>query len=41
MFGRSTIWKFSNDVSGQKKVAARDYEDMLQVRNYIAPFFSQ
>lgn len=39
MFGCSTIRKFSNDVSGQKKVAARDYEDMLQVHNYIAPFF--
>ncbi|KAK0226736.1 hypothetical protein EDD85DRAFT_923411 [Armillaria nabsnona] len=29
-FGRSTIRKFSNDVSGQKKLAARDYEDLLQ-----------
>ncbi|SJL13966.1 uncharacterized protein ARMOST_17418 [Armillaria ostoyae] len=29
-FGRSTIRKFSNDVSGQKKFAARDYEDVLQ-----------
>ncbi|KAK0438853.1 uncharacterized protein EV420DRAFT_1651271 [Desarmillaria tabescens] len=29
-FGRSTIHKFSNDVSGQKKFAARDYEDILQ-----------
>ncbi|KAK0488044.1 hypothetical protein EDD18DRAFT_1359990 [Armillaria luteobubalina] len=29
-FGHSTICKFSNDVSGQKKFAARDYEDVLQ-----------
>ncbi|KAK0215256.1 hypothetical protein EDD85DRAFT_798705 [Armillaria nabsnona] len=29
-FGRSTIHKFINDVSGQKKLAARDYEDLLQ-----------
>ncbi|KAK0479044.1 hypothetical protein EDD18DRAFT_1312527 [Armillaria luteobubalina] len=29
-FGHLTIRKFSNDVSGQKKLAARDYEDLLQ-----------
>jgi hypothetical protein len=30
-FGRSTIRKFSSDVSGMKKLAARDFEDLLQV----------
>ncbi|KAK0421769.1 hypothetical protein EV421DRAFT_1915393 [Armillaria borealis] len=29
-FGWLAIHKFSNDVSGQKKTAARDYEDVLQ-----------
>jgi hypothetical protein len=30
-FGRLTIRKFSNDVSAMKKLAARDFEDLLQV----------
>jgi hypothetical protein len=30
-FGRSTIHKFSNDVSAMKQFAARDFEDLLQV----------
>ncbi|EMD39369.1 hypothetical protein CERSUDRAFT_134414, partial [Gelatoporia subvermispora B] len=30
-FGRSTIRRFSNNVSSMKKLAARDFEDMLQV----------
>jgi hypothetical protein len=30
-FGRSTIRKFSNDVSAMKQFAARDFEDLLQV----------
>ncbi|KAF9551882.1 hypothetical protein CPC08DRAFT_647480, partial [Agrocybe pediades] len=29
-FGRDTIRKFTKNVSGMKKLAARDYEDMLQ-----------
>jgi hypothetical protein len=29
-FGRDTIRKFSNNVSAMKKLAARDFEDMLQ-----------
>ncbi|KAH7916907.1 hypothetical protein BV22DRAFT_1027248 [Leucogyrophana mollusca] len=29
-FGRDTIRRFSNDVSAMKKLAARDYEDLLQ-----------
>ncbi|KAJ3494201.1 hypothetical protein NLJ89_g10856 [Agrocybe chaxingu] len=29
-FGRDTIRKFSNNASGMKKLAARDYEDLLQ-----------
>lgn len=30
-FGRDTIRRFSNNVSGMKKLAARDFEDILQV----------
>ena len=30
-FGRDTIQKFSNNVSGLKRLAARDFEDILQV----------
>jgi hypothetical protein len=30
-FGRNTIRKFSNNASGMKKLAARDFEDLLQV----------
>ncbi|PCH44273.1 hypothetical protein WOLCODRAFT_77168 [Wolfiporia cocos MD-104 SS10] len=29
-FGRDTIRRFTNNVSGMKKLAARDYEDILQ-----------
>jgi hypothetical protein len=32
-FGKGTIRKFSNNVSEMKKLAARDFEDILQVRN--------
>ncbi|THU90778.1 hypothetical protein K435DRAFT_675497 [Dendrothele bispora CBS 962.96] len=31
-FGRDTIRKVGNNVSGLKRLAARDYEDLLQVR---------
>jgi hypothetical protein len=30
-FGRGTIRRFGNNVSGMKKLAARDFEDILQV----------
>lgn len=30
-FGRGTIRKFNNNVSAMKKMAARDFEDLLQV----------
>jgi len=30
-FGLDTIRKFSNNVSAMKKLAARDFEDILQV----------
>ena len=30
-FGKDTIRKFSNNVSEMKKLAARDFEDILQV----------
>ncbi|KAF9465232.1 hypothetical protein BDZ94DRAFT_1281476 [Collybia nuda] len=29
-FGTDTIWRFSNNVSQMKKLAARDFEDLLQ-----------
>ncbi len=35
-FGRSTICKFHNNASAMKKLAARDFEDLLQV---VLPFF--
>jgi hypothetical protein len=31
-FGRSTIRKFGENASSMKKLAARNYEDLLQVR---------
>jgi hypothetical protein len=31
MFGRFTIRRFHNNVSEMKKLAARDFEDILQV----------
>ena len=30
-FGRDTIRRFANDMSEMKKLAARDFEDILQV----------
>lgn len=37
-FGRDTIRKFTNNVSGMKKLAARDFEDLLQVSIfYLTP----
>jgi hypothetical protein len=33
LFGFDTIRKFANNVSELKKLAARDYEDILQVMN--------
>ena len=38
-FGRDTIRKFSNNASAMKKLAARDYEDLLQVRNHVCHKF--
>jgi hypothetical protein len=37
-FGQNTIRKFSNNVSGLKRLAARDFEDLLQVR-YSKPLY--
>jgi hypothetical protein len=34
-FGRDTIRKFRSNVSELKKMAARDFEDLLQVSSYI------
>jgi len=34
-FGRDTIRKFDANVSAMKKLAARDWEDLLQVCNYF------
>ena len=36
-FGCDMIQKFSNNASAMKKLAARDYEDLLQVGNPIVP----
>jgi len=33
-FGRSTIRRFCNNASEMKKLAARDFEDLLQVCSY-------
>ncbi len=30
-FGSSTIWRFATNASEMKKLAARDFEDLLQV----------
>ncbi|KZT03337.1 uncharacterized protein LAESUDRAFT_660054, partial [Laetiporus sulphureus 93-53] len=38
-FGRDTVRHFGNNVSGLKKLAACDYEDILQV--YFSPFCTQ
>jgi hypothetical protein len=34
-FGRSTIRRFSTNASEMKKLAARNFEDMLQVSNLV------
>lgn len=34
-FGRSTIRKFHNNVSDMKRLGARDFEDILQVRHIL------
>jgi hypothetical protein len=34
-FGRDTIRKFRSNVSELKRMAARDFEDLLQVRSHI------
>jgi hypothetical protein len=34
-FGRDTIRKFSNNASGMKNLAGRDFEDLLQVCTVI------
>ena len=39
-FGCSTIRKFHNNASAMKKLAARDFEDLLQVTIMIIPIFS-
>jgi hypothetical protein len=31
MFGKGTIRRFSNNASAMKKLAAQDFEDLLQV----------
>lgn len=40
-FGRGTIRRFSNNASSMKKLAARDFEDFLQVTvpRFICYFF--
>lgn len=36
-FGKATIRKFSSNASSMKKLAARDFEDLLQVGNLGFP----
>jgi len=36
-FGRDTIRKFRSNVSELKKMAARDFEDLLQVSSHMSP----
>jgi hypothetical protein len=38
-FGRDTIRKFTNNASGMKKLAARDFEDLLQVLGFSLSVF--
>ena len=35
-FGSSTIRRFATNASEMKKLAARDFEDLLQVRSMIS-----
>ena len=35
-FGSSTIQRFATNASEMKKLAARDFEDLLQVRSMIS-----
>jgi hypothetical protein len=37
-FGRSTIRRFVNNASAMKKLAARNFEDLLQVSNFENQF---
>src|SRR5262245_48764175 len=37
-FGRGTIRRFGNNVAGMKKLAARDFEDILQVKSLFMAF---
>jgi hypothetical protein len=39
-FGRDTIRKFANNASGMNKLAARDFEDLLQVPEFVLSSFS-
>ena len=37
-FGRDVIRKFTTNASEMKKLAARDYENLLQARNHHSSF---
>lgn len=37
-FGRDTIRRFSKNASDMKRIAARDFEDLLQVGHFIYHF---
>ena len=39
-FGRGTIRHFDSNASGMKKLAARDYEDLLQVHIFPLMYLS-
>lgn len=38
-FGRGTIRRFGNNVSAMKKLAGRDFEDILQVWLIFVPYY--
>ena len=40
-FGRDTIRKFSANASAMRRKAARDYEDLLQVRTTASPLLRE
>ena len=39
-FGHNTIWAIKYNVSAMKQLAARDFEDLLQVRTTVTTFGS-
>jgi hypothetical protein len=38
LFSQATIWRFTNNISEIKKLAARNFEDLLQVKYHLNIF---